>query len=57
MSSRTERHGPGLVVDYTADDLAIGIEITAPSAVSLADINAPLEAATQEPVTADDVVR
>jgi hypothetical protein len=54
-SSRTARHGPGLVVDYTADDRAIGIEITAPSAISLADINAALESAKQEPVTADDV--
>jgi uncharacterized protein YuzE len=42
-STRTRRVEPGLVVDYTSDGHAIGIEITAPSKLSLAALNAVLD--------------
>ena len=38
-SVRTRRVEPGLVIDYTADGQAIGIEITAPGKASLAALN------------------
>ncbi len=41
-SVRTRRVEPGLVIDFAADERAIGIEITAPSKVSLAALNAVL---------------
>lgn len=42
-SVRTRRVEPGLIIDYAADGLAIGIEITAPSQLSLAALNAVLD--------------
>ena len=41
-SVRTRRVEPGLVIDFTADGQAIGIEITTPAKVSLAALNAVL---------------
>ena len=41
-SVRTRRVEPGLVIDFAADGRAIGIEITAPSKVSLVALNAVL---------------
>ena len=41
-SARTRRAEPGLVIDFTAEGQAIGIEITAPAKVSLAALNAVL---------------
>jgi hypothetical protein len=38
-SVRTRRVEPGLVIDFAADDQAIGIEITTPAKVSLAALN------------------
>ena len=38
-SVRTTRVEPGLVIDYARDDRAIGIEITAPSRISVAALN------------------
>jgi len=38
-SDHVEQAGSGLLVDYTADDKPIGIEITAPARVSIADLN------------------
>lgn len=43
-SVRTRRVEPGLVIDFTADGQAIGIEITTPAKVSLAALNAVLRA-------------
>jgi hypothetical protein len=54
-SIRSERHEAGLVIDYAADSHAIGIEITAPSKVSLAALNRALAAVNQPPATADDL--
>ena len=41
-TARTEDGGSGLRVDYDASGKAIGLELTAPSAVTLADVNAAL---------------
>ncbi len=41
-SARTEDAGSGLRVDYAEDGAAIGIEITAPMAVTVAHVNALL---------------
>jgi hypothetical protein len=54
-SARSERHEAGIVIDYAADGRAIGLEITAPSQVSLAVLNQALAAARQDPATADDL--
>lgn len=54
-SVRTERHPDGLLVDFTADGRAIGIEITAPSHFSLAAINTVLAALHEEPATSGEV--
>ena len=54
-SVRTERYDPGLLVDYTTDGRAIGIEITAPSKLTLAAFNESLAAANQPPATPDDL--
>jgi uncharacterized protein YuzE len=50
-SCRTVKVDPGLLVDYTADGRAIGIEITSPSLITLANINEVLARANQEPLT------
>jgi uncharacterized protein YuzE len=42
-SVRTRRVEPGLIVDYADDGQAIGIEITAPSKLTLAALNAVLD--------------
>jgi uncharacterized protein YuzE len=41
-SARTEDAGSGLRVDYDAHGVPIGIEITAPTAVTVAHVNALL---------------
>ncbi len=51
---RTARQEAGLLIDYTADGRPIGIEITAPSKVTLEAINRALAAAQQEPATTDE---
>jgi len=38
-SRRTEMAGAGLVVDYTESGKAIGVEITAPEKVNIAELN------------------
>jgi hypothetical protein len=42
-SVRTRRVEPGLVIDFAADGRPIGIEITAPSKLSVAALNAVLK--------------
>ena len=39
---RTAEAGQGLLVDFGPNETPIGIEITAPSAVTIADVNAVL---------------
>lgn len=52
---RTTRPESGLVVDYTADDRPIGLEITAPSRVTLEAINRVLIALEQAPATVEEL--
>ena len=54
-SARTRRFSPGLVVDVAADGRAIGVEITAPSRVTVPSLNRALRAIGAQPVTADDL--
>ena len=50
-SARTEQRDGGLLIDFAADDRAIGIEITAPESLSLAALNHVLADLNQEPAT------
>jgi hypothetical protein len=52
---RSRRVEPGLVIDFGADDQAIGIEITAPSLVSLQALNAVLRELGQAPASEADL--
>ena len=54
-SVRTERAGDGLLIDFAADGRPIGIEITAPSKLSLETLNRALAAVNQDPATADEL--
>jgi len=38
-SHRTAKATPGMIIDFTESDRPIGIEITAPTKVTVADIN------------------
>lgn len=54
-SARTERVDGGLIVDYAADGRAIGIEITSPSRLDPAQLNALLSRLGQEPVNREEL--
>lgn len=54
-SARTRRVEPGLVIDFTSDGQAIGIEITTPTKVSLAALNAVLRELGQPPASQADL--
>ncbi len=54
-SARTRRVEPGLVIDFTAEGQAIGIEITAPAKVSLSALNAVLNELGQAPASEADL--
>ena len=54
-SARTEEIERGLLVDYSADGRAIGIEITNPSSLDLAQLNRLLGRIGQAPVARDDL--
>jgi uncharacterized protein YuzE len=54
-SSRTMRCEEGLLIDYAEDGRAIGIEITAPSKLSLDALNQALTQAKQDPATAEEL--
>ena len=54
-SARTAQQGEGLLIDLAADGRAIGIEIAAPSRVSLEALNRALAAVNQAPATADEL--
>lgn len=53
--SRSRRFPRGLVVDYAADDGVLGIEITAPTAVTIDAINEVLEQLGLAPVQVQDL--
>jgi hypothetical protein len=55
VSARTVLGEGGLVTDYAADGRPIGIEITSPSALTLASLNTTLNAAGQPQATPDDI--
>lgn len=55
-SCRTIKVDAGILIDYTADGRAIGIEITSPAHVTLAGINEALAKANQEPLTPKDLI-
>ena len=54
-SARTQRIEPGLVIDFTAEGQAIGIEITTPAKVSLTALNAVLRELGQAPASQADL--
>lgn len=54
-SERVEQVGSGILVDYGADGLPIGLEITAPSLVSVDGINNVLVGLGQPPVRPEDL--
>ena len=49
-AARTERGPSGLIIDYTRGGRAIGIEITAPSLLSLSAMNRVLRSLGRAPV-------
>lgn len=51
VSVRTTNPEPGLVVDYAERDRPIGLEVTAPSQVTLESINRVLVSLGQPPAT------
>jgi len=54
-STRTSRAEPGIIIDYGEDGKAIGIEITAPTKVTVNDLNRVLVSLGATALTADDV--
>ena len=54
-SVRTVPQGEGLLLDFAADGRAIGIEITAPTRVSLESLNRVLPTVNQDPATVDEL--
>jgi len=54
-SVRSRRVEPGLVIDFAAEGHAIGIEITAPSKISLAALNDVLRDLGQAPASSTDL--
>jgi hypothetical protein len=54
-SARTRRVEPGLIIDFTAEGQAIGIEITAPAKVSLSVLNAVLNELGHAPASEADL--
>jgi uncharacterized protein YuzE len=53
-SHRTERAGHGILIDYSADGRPIGLELTAPAAVTVEEINEVLGRLGQPAVAAED---
>jgi len=54
-SMRTQEIQPGLVIDFSADGRAIGVELTAPQLVTPEAINRALEQIGQEPMAAAEM--
>ena len=54
-SARTRRVEPGLVIDFTSEGQAIGIEITTPAKISLTALNAVLEEHGHAPASQADL--
>lgn len=54
-SARTVKAGMGILVDYSSEGQVIGLEITAPSAVTAAQVNAVLEEVGQPRLEAEEL--
>jgi hypothetical protein len=54
-SERTEQAAGGFIVDYSSDGRPIGIEITNPIGLVLAELNRLLARLGQEPITREDL--
>jgi len=54
-SRRTEQAGVGLIVDYTESGRPIGVEITAPEKVGIADLNLVLTGLHMPALQGEDV--
>ncbi len=54
-SVRTRRAAPGLVIDFTSDGRPIGIEITAPSRVTVTALNRVLRSLGVAPLKRADL--
>ena len=52
---RTSKADPRMIIDYTEDGKLIGIEITAPSKVSVNDLNRVLTSLGASVLTSEDV--
>jgi len=55
-SRRTVKTDGGLIIDYTESGKPIGIEITAPAAVTIGDLNAALKSLNVATLTEEDLV-
>ena len=53
-SARTEEAVPGLLIDFSEDGEPIGLEVTAPSKITVEDINSALAKLGLEPVVFED---
>ena len=54
-SVRTEEAAPGLLVDFSANGEPIGLEVIAPTQVTIDDINAALTRLGLEPVEPEEI--
>ena len=54
-TARTERADGGLLVDFSSDGRAIGIEISSPARFDLQSLNEVLVRLGQEPVRSEDL--
>lgn len=54
-SARTAQAGSGILVDYSEAGTPIGLEITAPGAVTALEINAVLEGLGQPPINPEEL--
>jgi hypothetical protein len=54
-SARTKKVAGGLLVDFSSDGRAIGVEISCPTHLDLADLNAVLLRCGQPPVRGEDL--
>ncbi|MCO6458842.1 MAG: DUF2283 domain-containing protein [Pirellulaceae bacterium] len=54
-SVRVEKHGPGLLVDLSADGKPLGVEIAIPELVTVDSLNAVLAAYGLQPIDATEL--
>jgi hypothetical protein len=52
---RCEQREPGIVIDFGSDGKPLGIEITAPSVTTLADLNRVLIELSEVPATEQEL--